>query len=207
MLDHEYSVIGGFNRAHIGRLIGMLAAALSAGVWMLCSWLIEKIRGCGFPIPVVLNIPLTAGTIFLALYWYFNQSFWKLKRVSQWLKVPDLAGEWTCEGQTINADKSLGPQWSGTITISQSWDKVRVSLKTAQSFSDSITASLVHDTTHGFRLMYNYRNQPKIGETDLRAHLGYATFLFNEAIQTADGEYFNGNGRYTFGTMKLTRSV
>lgn len=206
MLEHEYSAIGGFNRAHIGRLLGMVAAGIAAGVSVAVAWALQKAKAVGLAVPDVVQLPLTGTVIFLALYFYFNSSFWKLKKVSAWLKVPDLSGEWLCNGQTINPDKTPGPIWNGVVTIRQSWDKIRVSLKTAQSTSDSISASVVHDASHGFRLMYSYRNQPGIGQ-DMQAHFGYATFTFDSSLREADGEYFNGNGRYTFGTMKLSRKV
>jgi len=63
----------------------------------------------------------------------------------------------------------------------------------------------VHDQADGFRLLYNYKNDPNIDEPDLAAHRGSAELVFSADLLTAKGEYFNGHGRYTFGTMKLTR--
>ena len=83
--------------------------------------------------------------------------------------------------------------------------QIRVGLKTAQSGSDSIAAALICDNADGYRLLYNYRNRPKIGEVNLAAHLGFAELHFAKSLQTAEGEYFNGHGRYTFGTMHLER--
>jgi hypothetical protein len=121
------------------------------------------------------------------------------------IKVPNLAGEWACSGQTINPDGTLGQAWQANIIILQSWDKIRVRLRTGQSGSDSIAAALICDEDEGFRLLYNYRNTPKIGEIDLKGHLGFCELVFDNSLRTADGEYFNGHGRYTFGTMKLKR--
>lgn len=206
MQDHEYSVIGGFNRAKIGQLIGALAAMISAAMFVLAGWIIEVLRSAGISTPVLVKYPITVALIYFGLYWYFSQEFWKNKKISALLKVPNLAGEWRCIGQSINPDKSLGVSWDGVVSISQTWDKVRIVLKTGQSSSESISASLVHDSTDGYRLMYSYRNTPRITETELRAHLGYAIFLFDRSLTMAEGEYFNGNGRYTFGTMTLVRN-
>ena len=116
-----------------------------------------------------------------------------------------MSGDWICKGQTLNPDGTPSYDWDGTITIIQSWDKLRVRLKTTQSGSNSITAALIWDEADGYRLLYNYRNDPKIGEADLKSHLGFAELTFDKDRTSADGEYFNGHGRFTFGTMHLVR--
>ncbi|NTZ32437.1 hypothetical protein G7Z95_06000 [Citrobacter freundii] len=35
--------------------------------------------------------------------------------------------------------------------------------------------------------------------------MGFAELIFDKSLTTADGEYFNGRGRNTFGTMKLRK--
>ncbi len=96
--------------------------------------------------------------------------------------------------------------WNGKVTIAQTWDRIRVHLATQKSSSDSISAAILHDEIDGYRLLYHYRNNPGIGaEADLAGHLGFSELVFNKQLTGAQGEYFNGHGRYTFGTMKLTR--
>jgi SMODS-associating 2TM, beta-strand rich effector domain len=143
--------------------------------------------------------------VFGVLYWVFDRFAWRWPFLNAVIKVPDVAGEWICDGQAINQDGSPGRTWQATVTILQSWDKIRVRLKTAQSGSDSIAAALICDDADGYRLLYNYRNNPKIGEVELKSHLGFSELVFARNLNTAEGEYFNGHGRYTFGTMKLKR--
>lgn len=69
----------------------------------------------------------------------------------------------------------------------------------------SITAALLCEPGGGHRLLYTYRNTPKIKERELQAHRGSADLLFAADRKSADGEYFNGQGRFTFGTLTLTR--
>jgi transposase-like protein len=38
-----------------------------------------------------------------------------------------------------------------------------------------------------------------------RGHRGSAELLFAHDLKTAEGDYFNGHGRYTYGTLKLRR--
>ncbi|GGI27356.1 MULTISPECIES: hypothetical protein [Bradyrhizobium] len=66
-------------------------------------------------------------------------------------------------------------------------------------------AALICDDAEGYRLLYNYRNDPAIGEVDLRSHLGSCMLIFSKDLESAEGEYFNGHGRFTFGTISLKR--
>jgi hypothetical protein len=53
--------------------------------------------------------------------------------------------------------------------------------------------------------MYSYQNEPRIGEPELRSHVGYCELQLAEDLQSAEGDYFNNRGRVTFGRMKLIR--
>lgn len=208
-MEHEYSVLGGLNRAAIGRYLSiaasLIASAIGGGVVALIDF--SKKFGWGGNVPSLVLWPLTAGLIYTVLYWWFESREWKRPRLAGLLKVPDLAGAWYCEGQTINPDKTVGARWVGEVKIVQSWDKLRVQLKTKQSRSNSIAAALLHDQAEGYRLLYNYKNEPGIDQSELAAHRGSAELVFSDDLQTAEGEYFNGHGRYTFGTIKLKRKA
>jgi phosphate/sulfate permease len=208
-MEHEYSVLGGLNRAAIGRYLSiaasLIASVIGAGTLALVN--IAERLGITNNIPALILWPVTAGIIYTALYWWFESRVWKQPKLAALLQVPDLAGTWHCEGQTINADKSLGKKWGGEVRIVQSWDKLRIRLKTKQSGSNSIAAALLSDQADGYRLLYNYKNDPNIDEPELVSHRGSAELLFSHDLKTASGEYFNGHGRYTFGTMKLLREV
>src|SRR6185312_8952356 len=143
--------------------------------------------------------------VFGVLYWVFNRYAWRWPLMSLAVKVPNLSGAWQCSGKTYNAEGAVEYEWSGTVTIYQRWDKIRVKLKTDKSGSDSIAAALVCDDDDGYRLLYNYRNQPRIDAVELKGHLGFCDLIFAKDLKSADGEYFNGRGRNTFGTMHLTR--
>lgn len=205
--DHEYAILGGLNRARIGQALGALASLFSAAIVavVLALFNIAVWLGVGDAIPPVVLIPIGAGAVYAILYWFFDTRAWKLGVVARWSKVPDLSGRWRCEGKTLSANGNPTRSWDGEVVIVQSWDRIRVRLKTPQSASSSMTASLLHDATDGYRLIYSYRNDPKIGETELASHLGFAELLFLPDLASAEGEYFNGHGRYTFGTLTLTK--
>ena len=207
MLDHEYSVLGGINRARIGHLIGGLAAALGS---ILITGIIAGLKllerlNLIDEVPNVILWPITAGVIYAFLYWIFDNFLWKFGFLSDRLKVPNLSGQWKCRGQPINPDKTLGVLWNGEIHITQSWDKVRVRLKGQQSNSNSTSAAIIYDPIDGFRLMYSYCNEPKAGEIGISGHRGFAELTFDSGLLEAHGEYFNGQGRFTFGTLTLTK--
>ena len=203
--DHEYSVIG-HSRASVGRHLGTVAAALASGAVLLFGFLVGLADWLGLPdIPPIVLWPITAGVTFSAVHWAFNRYVWRWSRVLAWLRIPDLNGEWKVVGKSLNMEKDILHEWKGVITITQTWEKIWVNLRTGQSASNSEAAALIREPAGSFRLMYRYRNEPKIDEVDLSAHVGFAELLFASNLGSAEGDYFNSKGRYTFGTMRLTR--
>lgn len=210
MREHEYVLLGGINRSKIGRYLSLLAASVSAAIVFILLTVIDIAKSFGIP-PNLQNLPPSilslagAGTVFGVLYTLFDRYAWRWEPLSRWLKVPDLSGAWRCDGQTVNFDGTPSFSWEGNVTIIQSWDRLRVRLKTKQSGSNSITAALICDEADGYVLLYNYSNDPRINEPNLKSHRGFAELTFAKDLQSAEGGYFNGHGRYTFGTMRLTR--
>lgn len=207
MREHEYALLGAMNRAHVGRYLGLISASVSALIVYVLLSAVDLAHRLGWNTSLTPSILSLAGaaTVFTALYWLFDRFAWKWRFLSLVIKVPDIAGQWDCQGQTINPDGTPGYSWKATVTILQSWDRIRVLLKTQQSTSNSVSAALICDDADAYRLLYHYRNEPRIGEVELRSHLGFGELVFARDLGSADGEYFNGHGRNTFGTMKLKR--
>lgn len=205
--NHEYALLDGVNRSTVGRYIFVVAAGLSSGLTALLiaaiNWL-EKHDYWQFP--QVVSAPLTAGVVYLGLYYCFRYWVWKWKWVAKLIHVPDLSGVWEVEGKTLNPKSGIDPAWVGKLTVSQDWDLIRVSLQTGASRSESIAAALQHDAHYGYHLLYTYRNEPKANSpTDMAEHRGAVHLTFSADLMTAEGDYFNGRGRYTFGVMSLKR--
>lgn len=205
--EHEYALLGGLNRAKVGRYLAIVAAAISSFVVFILLTLVDVAHSFGLQqnLPPVILSMVGAGAVYAVLYTLFDRYIWKMPRLSILLRVPNLGGTWHCEGQTINPDKTPGENWVGEVVIVQSWDKIRVRLMTDRSVSNSIAASVIFDEADGFRLMYNYQNEPKISEVELKGHRGFSEICFSKDCRTAVGEYFNGHGRFTFGTMHLNK--
>jgi len=205
--NHEYALLGGVNRAFIGRYISLAASAVSGLIVFSVLSAVDLAEKFGIPVnlpPTALSL-VGAGAVFSLLYMLFDKFIWRWGYASKWLKVPNLSGEWGCTGQTINDEGQIRYEWDADVTICQTWDKIRVRLRTAQSGSNSIAAALVYDEADGFRLLYNYRNDPYAGQAELRSHVGFANILFDKSLTSGSGEYFNGHGRPTFGRMTFRR--
>jgi hypothetical protein len=149
--------------------------------------------------------PISAATFYFLGHLAFNKWIWRQKVVQELLGVPDLNGEWVCQGTTKDNEGNVTHEWLATVTISQTWEKIRVYLNTGQSRSRSKSASLVKEPGRGYVLMYSYQNEPRIGEPELKAHVGYCELQLSEDLKTAEGDYFNNKGRVTFGRMQLVR--
>lgn len=205
--EHEYSVMGGANRANIGRLLSFAASTISGALVFTLLSVVDLAKKFGWNV----NVPPTflslmgAGTVFGFLYWLLNKWAWKWPVIGLALKVPDISGTWDCVGKTLDSDGSTKYEWQAEVTIVQSWDKLRVRLVTKMSGSSSISAALAHDNVDGFVLLYHYRNDPKAGAVGLVSHAGCSVMTIAKDLKSATGDYFNGRGRMTFGTMNWTK--
>ena len=207
MLEHEYTMLGGISRVKVGRYLALISSSISAGIVFIVLWAVNIAQKFGLPAnvpPSVMSLA-GAGAVFIVLNWLLNRYAWRWAGINGLLKVPDLSGTWVCSGVSLDA-ANPNRDWEGEITIVQSWDKIRVRLKTATSGSNSKAAALINDEADGWRLFYNYQNEPNIDQPDLKPHRGFAEILFDRSLTTGSGEYFNGYGRYTYGTMSLKRT-
>lgn len=207
MSEHEYSLLGGFSRAKVGRYLSLLSAGFSAIIVFVLLWTVDVAHKFGLPgnlPPSVLSL-VGAGGVFTVLYWLFDKYAWKWPPINIMLNVPDLSGNWTCTGDSLDLSGNVVYSWTGVVTIVQSWDKISVNIRTPQSISKSKSAAIVRDKSTGYRLFYSYRNDPNISQTTLHSHRGFAELDFDKDLSIAEGEYFNGYGRFSFGRMQLKR--
>lgn len=207
MLEHEYTMLGGVSRVKVGRYLALISSGISAAIVFAVLWAINVAQTFGLPAsvpPSVMSLA-GAGAVFIILNSLLNRYAWRWSGINGLLRVPDLSGTWACSGISLDAG-SPQREWDGTITIVQSWDKIRVRLKTGTSGSNSKTAALIRDEADGWRLFYNYQNEPTIDQQELRPHRGFAEIVFDQELKSGNGEYFNGYGRYTYGTMSLKRA-
>lgn len=153
--------------------------------------------------------PITAIPVFglfFGIYYLFDNTFWKLRWMRKLLLVPDLNGKWICDGETVlKHGERASFAWSGDVTITQSWSKISIHLRTASSRSKSVAASIFHEPGAGYRILYEYSNDPDADQHELEKHTGSAELVFSEGCLEASGHYFTDRHRSTVGTMKLRR--
>ncbi|KQX96859.1 hypothetical protein ASD28_17360 [Massilia sp. Root133] len=207
--DHEYTMMGGVNRAKIGRYLSLASSTISAGLVFLLLTAVDLAKKFHLPVnvpPAVLSL-VGAGAVFGALYWLLNSYMWRWPGVTHILKVPDLSGTWDCVGESLGPNAPVPPQWNGEVTVVQTWDKLRIRLKTAHSGSSSMAAALGYDSVDGFVLLYQYRNDPNIvaAAAGMASHMGCAVVTITKDLKSASAEYFNGGSRLTFGKMSWTK--
>ncbi len=195
---HEYTVQNGTNRSNIGKTIYPLAAFLAGGLSLILikcfSW---------FPsIPNFISTAFLTALLFFILYYSFNHWIWKSKYISKFLKFPNISGDWVCKGESSFENLS----WQAQVKITQTWDRMRIVLITDKSSSESVSAAIIYDDIKGYRLVYNYRNQPdSLDDESLKTHIGFVELKLDLDKNQASGNYYNVSGRKTFGNFIWTR--
>lgn len=195
---HNYAVFG-HNRATIGRWLGIGSIVLTGGVSSLISY-IHKLTG----FQSVTGIAVTTGLVYFILHWLFNKFAWKIPL----FKIPDLNGVWKAKGTTLDEEGNAKYEWNAEIDIEQTWEKMVVCLRTSQSASESYTATLakINGSCGGWRLSYSYSNNPNVDQYhELSSHKGYCEILLDKKLKTGCAQYFNNNGRRTFGKIALSK--
>jgi len=205
--EHEYVVLGGVSRASIGRYLTIVSSTVSGALVFLLLQAVNLAKQMGWNanVPPTIMSLIGASAIYGCMYWILKNYAWKWNVFNKVLRVPDLSGVWDCAGQTLDIDGNCKYQWTAEVTIVQCWDKLRIRLKTSQSGSNSMAAALTYDSVDGWVLLYQYRNDPKNDQPELRPHYGCSAVIISKDLKSATAEYFNGGGRATFGKMAWTR--
>lgn len=192
---HEYCVQNGINRSNIGKTIYSLASIISS---LVIIHLLKKYNVINNLSESIISSILTA-ILFLLIYKIFNKWIWKIKYLVSFINYPNISGTWKCEA---TSSYNGGYPWSATITIEQSWDKLRIVLTTDLSSSESVAAAIIYDPIKGYRILYNYKNEPKNLDGDLSLHIGFVELVLSKDHESAEGSYYNVAGRTSSGTMK-----
>lgn len=155
------------------------------------------------------SAPVTAIPVFAlfgGLYWLFNRHLWKVSAFRKVFLVPDLNGTWECTGHTTQKSGVLTDvDWNGSITITQSWSQILIYLQTKSSQSKSISASIYYDEGVGYRLLYQYVNDPDADQLDLSKHTGATEVVIDLNCDSGKGYYFTDQHRNTVGTLKIKK--
>jgi len=146
-------------------------------------------------------------TLFSLLYFLFNMLIWKFSWFGKILKFPNLTGQWACQGASENLKSRSQYDWTGTITIVQTWDKILISLKTT-SRSKSLIGGIRYVPGVGYEVSYHYENTPPVDAIELKKHEGFCVLTFANDLKSAEGWYFNNiKDRASYGVMNLERGL
>lgn len=197
---HDYSI----DRHPKEKILFFLAFA---AIWVtpkLNSSITKLAEDIGWSSSTITLISVTG--LFTLIFLLFDRCLWKIAWLRKILLVPDLNGIWVCAGRTtLKNGVEVNNEWEGEITITQSWSKILVYLNTNNSQSKSISASLFHEVGVGYRLLYQYNNDPTATHLDLSKHSGSSEVLFSENCMSGNGYYFTDQHRRTVGVLSLER--
>lgn len=201
---HDYS-IDKHPKEKVLFFLALIAITSAPIIKELAEYLVSLLEiSTGWSSAPVVAVPVFG--LFAGLYFLFDKYLWKISWLRKVLLVPDLNGRWSCNGHTnLKNAKLVDYDWKATVSITQSWSKILIHLKTSQSESKSISASIYHEPGVGYRLLYQYNNKPNASELDLNNHSGSAELLFTEDTTSASGSYYTDRHRTTVGTMNLER--
>lgn len=213
-MDHEYSILNhdrGQVLLKIGSLIAIAAGAYTSYLGVINSFLAPRWPGLGVHLPATLDFTIAWGLMYVG----FNRYGWKFPGVRHLLDLPKIDGTWLVSGITEGPQENLPPTgnprpWSGEVVVVQTWTRIFIKLRTANSASVSKSAAVQMQPDGSIKLMYSYGNEPNMGTAsrdNLKAHVGYCELMFDPERKQAHGHYFNNMGRVSYGTMELTRKT
>jgi len=127
---------------------------------------------------------------------------------SLWItRIPDLSGEWRGRVSPIDimgVSAGLGVEAEITLTIRQTWTKLLIAARTAQSKSYSISGSFI--VSEERILSYEYVNEPAVyAPSTMHAHRGTTRLVLEGRNETLKGEYYCGRDRQNIGILTVTR--
>jgi hypothetical protein len=201
---HDYSI----DRHPKEKIIFALAfIAISAAPW-INRLLVEVLDGVdasrAFHSGTLTAIPVFG--LFIAIFFAFDKALWKIGFLRRFLLVPDLNGRYECLGRTVlRRGEPSDIRWQAEVSISQSWSKILIHLRTEQSSSVSVAASIRSIQGVGYRVLYQYDNAPNVDESELARHTGLVELEFKPDTNSATGNYFTDQYRQTSGTLSLRR--
>lgn len=141
------------------------------------------------------------GVILQLLNFVTDRWLWKLM---PWC-IPDLSGEWICEG----VSSFEGRQWSGRILICQRSSSISVLLESGESKSRSSMAKMSRDERGDVHLEVVFRNSERGATkslTGVMQSIGFAEYVVDLKKMVGSGEYAISAPRHNTGTIKLRRA-
>lgn len=209
-MDHEYTLLDQ-DRGKIFHLIGTAIVVLAATYSAAIGWLGKLVAAAWPEVWSFVPKAIDTGVAFSVIFFVFNKWLWRWWPIRHIFSFPNLSGEWDVAGQTLGPAEALDNgnfrDWTGTLSIRQQWTKICVTLRTERSGSFSRAAAIQQQGDETV-LMYCYGNDPNARarvEDDLNAHRGYCEIRIAPGNTLGEGFYFNNMGRFTHGSLTITK--
>lgn len=141
------------------------------------------------------------------IYFLFEKYIWRFRLLHKIrvVKVPDLNGDW--KGYISSSFDAHATKYNATLKIHQSWTHISIILKSENSKSHSLAASINIDSSLGTILSYEYLSDPMPNAVNtMHIHRGTVRFSLETDGKVLDGEYYSGRDRQTFGILRFERS-
>jgi hypothetical protein len=145
-------------------------------------------------------------SVFGLLYYAFAQWLWRwpLFRWIGLVKTPDIGGSW--QGCVKSSHDKHTQEHRVTITVTQTWTKMLVSLKAERSTSKSVSAAIFVDEEDVPVLRFIYLNSPQPdAQKTMQIHHGTVVVRLEERDRLV-GSYYTGRGRSNHGALVLNRA-
>ena len=196
---HPYATDSG-ERKYVTFLLAIISI-LSA--WLLNEVLLNDLLGLASF--WWLEAPSVFGFYGL-FYIIFDKYLWQVSILHRagLVKVPDLNGAW--KGCILSSLDHHEAEKDATIKIRQSWTQISIDLKTHNSRSRSLTATVLTEDQNGIVISYEYLNEPRYSaKTTMHIHQGACRFTLSSDRQKLEGEYYTGRDRQTYGILSFKK--
>ncbi len=183
-----------------------LVPVLLAIVSILASWALYNALGVlQLAIPWWFDAPSVMGFYGL-FYSIFDRRLWRIPIIQKigLVNLPNLNGNW--EGYLLSSFDEHSTKYDARIEIIQSWTRISIILRTENSESHSIIATLTTENPGGIILSYAYLNEPKANaKKTMHIHRGTAWLTLVKSGEMFEGEYYTGRDRQNYGSLHFER--
>lgn len=197
---HEY-ILAHQERKHFYYFVAIIAGLASSGIGLV----LDKLQSVvGFLVAAPSGL-----AIFLLLFLLFDHVIWKWSPLYKFgiVKIPNLAGTWNAKIVTANSTDPI----LATLTIHQSFTKLRVRLETTKSHSMSQMAVIETIDPTSFKLRYEYSAEFRKDLSTTYRHHGVSELMVSSPNHQFTGEYraryYTELARDTHGEIVISRKA
>ena len=177
-----------------------------AAISLLAAWGLNKtLTILQIAPPWWFDAPSVVGFYGL-FYSIFDRWLWRklILRQIGLLKIPDLNGTW--DGYVVSSFDAHDTRHDASIEILQSWTRISITLRTENSKSHSLIATIITKNPSGMVLSYEYLNEPKANAREtMHTHEGTAWLTLVNSGEMFEGEYYTGRDRQNYGSLHFER--